>query len=94
AVIEKTNTNPATEAKDVDIRSALGLGTQRSSESELAAFYAGFHVPDVNRFFNMNLPWRWKKLMYGFFYNALKRIRVVGYVRINNVLPSEAEGAS
>ncbi|GJR27911.1 peroxidase 12-like protein [Tanacetum coccineum] len=42
-VIEKTNTNPATEAEDVVIRSALGPGSQRSSECELAAFYAGFH---------------------------------------------------
>ncbi|GKA75657.1 hypothetical protein Tco_0782035, partial [Tanacetum coccineum] len=47
-VIEKTNTNPATEAEDVVIRSALGPGSQRSSECELAAFYAGFHEVDVD----------------------------------------------
>ncbi|GJZ73764.1 hypothetical protein Tco_0637910, partial [Tanacetum coccineum] len=48
AVIEKTNTNPATEAEDVDIRSALESGSQRLSESELAAFYAGFHSMSIN----------------------------------------------
>ncbi|GJU56763.1 hypothetical protein Tco_1234529 [Tanacetum coccineum] len=47
-VIEKTNTNPATEAEDVVIRSALGPGSQRSSECELAAFYAGFHGMSIN----------------------------------------------
>ncbi|PWA37780.1 Chain A, Peroxisomal 3-Ketoacyl-Coa Thiolase [Artemisia annua] len=42
-VTEKTNLNPA-EVGDIVVGSVLGVGSQRSSECRMAAFYAGFPV--------------------------------------------------
>ncbi|KAI3790716.1 hypothetical protein L2E82_03968 [Cichorium intybus] len=41
ALIEKTNINPA-EVGDIVVGSVLGPGSQRASECNMAAFYAGF----------------------------------------------------
>ncbi|GJY14425.1 P-loop containing nucleoside triphosphate hydrolase superfamily protein [Tanacetum coccineum] len=52
-VIEKKYTNPPTEVKDIVVGSAIGSGSQRAIECELAALYVGF--PGVNKWRNHDM---------------------------------------
>ncbi|GKB77494.1 putative ribonuclease H-like domain-containing protein, partial [Tanacetum coccineum] len=60
-VIEKKYTNPPTEVKDIVVGSAIGSGSQRAIECELAALYVGF--PGSSAYFHA-VASRGKALLY------------------------------